>query len=157
VSQEHEAGGSVAEREPEPAPWRPHELPSGNDPSLLNAARGLGWNWGGFLVPYLWLLGHGRVSLGMSLLLSTAIPFLGMLHVVLLPIASILLGLNGNEMAWRHAPYRSVADLVEREREWTRWGWVCAALFLAGLVLMLLYVLYFMEEAMRVAGDFYGS
>jgi hypothetical protein len=117
----------------------PDRLPSGNTPQLLDQARHLGWNWGGFLMPYLWLIGHGRLTLGFLLLLSACVPFFGLAHLVFYPAAAIYLGLNGYELAWREQPYHSIGQLEERERAWMLWG---AALFIVLFVILLLALVY---------------
>ena len=93
--------GESAPAEP-PAPAHPPEasavfpptlpLPSGNDPLSLDEAKRLGWNWGAFVLPYLWFLGHGRVAAGMLLLISSGVPVLNLLHIVVYPILAILSG-----------------------------------------------------------------
>jgi len=118
---------------------QPARLPSGNAPHLLDDARHLGWNWGGFLIPYLWLIGHGRLTLGFLLLLSACVPFFGLAHLVFYPAAALYLGLNGYELAWREQPYHSIHQLQERERPWMLWG---AALFIMLFVMLLLALVY---------------
>jgi hypothetical protein len=143
-------------RPPDPSvapPWQPsawerpsleppvaaYPLPSGNAPQLLEEAKRLGWNWGGFLIPYVWLIGHGRLTLGFLLILSACVPFLGLAHLVFYPAAALYLGLNGYELAWREQPYHSIGQLEERERGWRLWG---AALFTVFFVLLLLTLIY---------------
>jgi len=124
---------------PPPLPAAPISLASGNAPEFLSEARNLGWNWGGFLIPYVWLIGHGRLTLGFLLLLSACVPFLGLAHLVFYPAAALYLGLNGYELAWREQPYHSVHQLEERERVWMLWG---AALFIVLFVMLLLALVY---------------
>jgi len=122
-----------------PTPSPPIPLSSGNAPELLGDARNLGWNWGGFLIPYVWLIGHGRLTLGFLLLLTACVPFLGLAHLVFYPAAALYLGLNGYELAWREQPYHSVHQLEERERVWMFWG---AALFIVFFVTLLVALVY---------------
>lgn len=124
---------------PRATPSSLHRLPSGNAPQLLNDARHLGWNWGGFLIPYLWLIGHGRLTLGFLLLLSAFVPFLGLAHLVFYPAAALYLGLNGYELAWREQPYHSIGQLEEREHSWMLWG---AALFIVCFAMLFLALVY---------------
>ncbi len=113
-------------------------LPSRNDPADLVPARALGWNWGGFLVPYFWLMGHGRVTAGFLLQISMGVPLLNLLHVLLYPLVGIYLGLNGYQTAWRHQPYHSLEQLRDREREWTVWGFTVVVLALLGFLVLFL-------------------
>ncbi len=154
--------GESAPAEP-PAPVHPPEasavlpptlpLPSGNDPLSLDEAKRLGWNWGAFVLPYLWFLGHGRVAAGMLLLISSGVPVLNLLHIVVYPILAFYLGLNGYEQAWRHQPYHSVDQLRSREREWAIWGFVAVALVLVSLVFAALVFAPFYREALRSVQD----
>ena len=123
-------------------------LPSRNDPSLLADAKRLGWNWGGFFLPYLWLAAHGRLALGISLGLTALVPFLWLIHLFVYPATAIYLGLNGYELAWKSQPFHSVDQLREREREWTAWGIFLNAVFLLLLGFFLVYVRVLLERAL---------
>ena len=123
-----------------------HPLPSLNDPLQLDDAKRLGWNWGGFLLPYLWLVGHGRVTLGLLLLLSWSIPLVGWLNLVAYPLTGFYLGLNGFTVAWRHQPYHDLEQLREREREWAIWGFI-------GIVLLVVGAAFFMAFLAPVYRD----
>jgi hypothetical protein len=124
----------------------PPPLPSGNEPRHLAEARELGWNWGGFFLPYFWLIGHGRVTLGFLLTLSACVPFLWLAHLIFYPAAAFYLGLNGYEMAWREQPYHSIGQLRDRERIWTLWGAALSVMLLAGFVLALAYLRFLGSE-----------
>jgi len=124
-------------------------LPSGNDPAQLEAARGIGWNWGGFLIPYLWLLGHGRATAGFLLLISTAVPLLNIVHVILYPAAAIYLGLQGYAISWRHRAYHSVEQLVDGEREWAWWGALVVLAVVGGAFLSMVYMRGVVNEVWR--------
>lgn len=121
-------------------------LPSGNDAETLESVKGIGWNWGGFFVPYFWLLGHGRVSLGFILLASTTIPLINVVHLVLYPVTAVYLGLQGYEISWRHRAYHSVEQLLDGEREWALWGALFLVLFVGALLLTMLYMRGAMSE-----------
>ena len=147
---------------PEPPPHPSSEgspswerLPSGNDSHLLSEARGLGWNWGGFLLPYLWLIGHGRVTPALVLWISMSVPFLGLIHFFLYPATAIYLGLNGYEVSWRYRGYHSMAGLQESEREWMIWGVVLNLLAIFSVFIWLVYfrtMLTGMWEGMETMG-----
>lgn len=124
----------------------PARLPSGNDPFLLDEARRLGWSWAAFLMPYPWLLGHGRLAWGMILILSTGIPVVGLLHLLLYPLAAVWLGRRGHELAWTYAPYHSLEQLREGEREWVLWGVVFKILLLLALAGSVLYVVWMFRQ-----------
>jgi hypothetical protein len=134
----------VTESLPPPPP-----LVSGNDPARMEEVKTLGWNWGGFLLPYFWLVGHGRASLGLALIFTFSLPFVGLFHLALYPAAAIYLGLNGYELAWRHQPYHSVEQLRLREHEWTLWGIAFNAAFVIAVLLFLVYLRTAFQEVVR--------
>lgn len=115
-------------------------LSSGNDPALLPEVRKLGWNWAAFLLPYFWLLGHGKPTLGFVLLVSTLIPLSWPVHLFLYPATALYLGFNGFDISWRGQPYHSVDQLREREQEWIVWGVIFNLLLLGGVTLMTFYL-----------------
>ena len=115
-------------------------FPSGNPPEALSQVRQLGWNWGGFFLPYFWLIGHGRLSLGIVLTVSAVIPFLSLIHLLVFPATALYLGYNGYELAWREQPYHSIGQLRERERTWTLWGAALSLVFFMMLLVSLLYL-----------------
>ena len=135
-------------------PMAPLPLPSGNDPALVPAAERLGWNWGGFLVPYLWLIGHGRVTIGFLLLLSMGIPVVFWLHLLLYPAVGIYLGLNGFRLAWRYQPYHGLEQLREREREWTAWGFLMVGVVVIVLALALAFLGSFLRQMNGIMGQY---
>ena len=132
---------ATGERE---APGTP--LPSGNDPALLDEALALGWNWAAFLMPYPWLLGHGRLTWGMILLLTMGVPVVGFAHLAAYPIVAFYLGRHGYRLAWTYAPYHALDDLVAGEREWVVWGVVFKLLLLLTTILTGIYFLWIMRQ-----------
>ncbi|HET9234040.1 MAG TPA: hypothetical protein VFP10_07885 [Candidatus Eisenbacteria bacterium] len=139
------AEGPLFEPPPREAQPTVAVLPSGNSPGELAAVKQLGWNWGGFFLPYFWLIGHGRLSVGILLALSALVPFLSFIHLLLYPATALYLGYNGYELAWREQPYHSIGQLRERERAWMLWG---AALSLVLFIMLFMSLLY-----LRFLGD----
>ncbi len=81
-----------------------------------------GWNWGAFLLSWIWGIGNNV----MIALLALIIPFW-----------SIYLGVKGNELAWRSKRYDSVEHFKATQAKWTRWGviyLVAVLLFVFGCV-----------------------
>lgn len=66
-----------------------------------------GWNWGAFLLSWIWGLGNSV----MIALLALIIPFW-----------SIYLGIKGNELAWQNKRWDSVEHFKQVQSKWTRWG-----------------------------------
>ncbi len=69
-----------------------------------------GWNWGAALLTWIWGIGN---SVWLSL-------------IVFLPLANlfwwIVLGINGNEWAWKARAWGSIEEFQETQRTWARWG-----------------------------------
>jgi hypothetical protein len=86
------------------------------------------------------------MGIGFVLLISAAVPFVCLLHLLLYPLTALYLGLNGYEISWRSQPCHSVAQLREREREWTLWGLAIYVLVLVSLGLSLLYLRALLEQ-----------
>jgi serine/threonine protein kinase len=74
-----------------------------------------GWNWGAFLMPWLWPLTN-QVWIG----LTSWVPSPGWMVIV-----AIALGSKGNEWAWRSRKWRSIEQFKAHQR-----GWTIAGLFL---------------------------
>ena len=81
-----------------------------------------GWNWGAFVLGWIWGIGN-----------NVWLAFLGLIPFAA-PIMAVILGLKGNEWAWRSKRYDSVERFTATQDTWSKWGkWVLignAALFL---------------------------
>jgi hypothetical protein len=78
------------------------------------------WNWGAFFLTFIWGLRHRVYSS-----LFVFVPFVGL-------FVPILLGLNGNELAWRAVRWNSIEEFLRVQRSWSKWG---IGLFVAGIFL----------------------
>jgi serine/threonine protein kinase len=83
----------------------------------------LGWNWGAFLLPWVWLWTN-QVWVG----LFCFIPQVGW-------ITTIALGAKGNEWAWKSRRWRSIEHFQAHQR-----GWAIAGLLIGAPVSMMLWV-----------------
>lgn len=70
-----------------------------------------GWNWGAFLLNWIWGLGNNV----MIALLSLIVPFF-----------PIYLGLKGNELAWQNKHWDSIEHFRETQAKWSKWGIIIA-------------------------------
>lgn len=77
----------------------------------------LGWNWGAFLMPWFWLWTN-QVWVG----LLCFFPSIGW-------VMTIILGINGNEWAWKSRRWRSVQHFKEHQRGWAIAGMLIGAPF----------------------------
>jgi hypothetical protein len=83
----------------------------------------LGWNWGAFLMPWLWMWPN-QVWYG----LFCFIPHGWWLM-------AIALGANGNEWAWKSRPWRNVEQFKAHQR-----GWAIAGILLGAPISLMLWL-----------------
>jgi len=91
-----------------------------------------GWNWGAFLLSWIWSIGH-NVWIGLIALVAPA-----------WLVMAIILGIKGNDRAWQNRQFKSVEEYKEIQKAWTKWGiiTVIAALVL-GVISIILYIVLF--------------
>ena len=84
-------------------------------PALNNSGQGVagpmpaeiqGFNWGAFLLPWIWAIGH-----------STWIGLLALIPGVNL-VMRFVLGFKGNQWAWQNRQWPSVADFKKTQKTW---------------------------------------
>ena len=80
-----------------------------------------GWNWGAFLLSWIWGLGNNTY-----IALVALIPIVGF-------VMAFVLGARGNEWAWQNRRWESLAKFKEAQRSWAVYG------VLAWVVLFALY------------------
>jgi hypothetical protein len=94
------------------------------------------WNWAAFLMPAVWGLFSGvpytAILFGAAFLPPTV-------QLVVMVIASIYLGVKGNEHAWRGKKWRSPEHFLAFQKQWTSWA---VKLTVAVIALLFLYVLF---------------
>jgi hypothetical protein len=76
-----------------------------------------GWNWGGFLLTWIWGIGN-NVWISLIALLSF-IPWIGL---VIELVMRIILGVRGNEWAWQRKKWDSIEHFKKTQRTWMWWG-----------------------------------
>lgn len=102
-----------------------------------------GWNWGAFLLNWIWGLGN-----------NTFIALLMFVPLVNL-VMPFVLGAKGNEWAWRNTRWRSVAHFRSVQRIWTLVG-VVVYVAIIGLALglaMLFITLLKSSDAYQLSGE----
>jgi hypothetical protein len=115
------------------------ENTSGQGASAVVPREIQGWNWGAFLLTWIWGIGN-------NVLIAL---------LMLVPLVNIVmwfvLGAKGTEWAWRNKRWDSVEHFQRVQREWTKWGVIIA---LASFVLAAIFatILFF-----GISGLFKGS
>jgi hypothetical protein len=87
-----------------------------------------GWNWGGFLLTWVWGIGN---NVWIALVGLAPVPGVGL-------AIGIILGLKGNEWAWQNKKWDSIEHFRKAQRIWLYWG---IAALLAPFVLLLGFML----------------
>ncbi len=85
------------------------------------------WNWGAFLLTWIWGIGNG-----VFISLIALIPGAGF-------IMAIILGIKGGEWAWQTGRFASVEEYKKKQKAWAMWGIVYLI-----LSLMLFYLFYYL-------------
>jgi hypothetical protein len=85
-----------------------------------------GWNWGAFFFGWMW-----GISNKVWITLLSAIPFVGV-------IMFFVLGVKGNEWAWRAKRWDSIEHFKETQRTWALWAWVVIVVYTVLVIWILL-------------------
>ncbi len=93
-----------------------------------------GWNWGAFLLTWIWGVGN---RVWWSLLALAPIPFARL-------AMGIVLGIKGNEWAWQSRRWDGIEHFRKTQRTWAIWGFISLllpVLLIIGLILIMVGVL----------------
>ena len=90
---------------------------SGMGPNTPVPAEIRGWNWGGFLMTWIWGIGN-NVWISLIALLGF-IPWIGWIIEL---VMRIILGIHGNEWAWQRKKWESIEHFKKTQRTWMWWG-----------------------------------
>jgi hypothetical protein len=88
-----------------------------------------GWNWGAFLLNFIWAIGN-RTWIGLLALT----PYIGI-------VMAVALGIKGNEWAWKNRRWKSIDHFKRVQKTWSIFG-VCL-LVLPGIIFTVLFMLAF--------------
>ena len=103
--------------------WPGHTAPLGSDYTSGLGAQSLlppelrGWNWGAFLLTWIWGIGH---NVWIALVaLGGLIPYVGWIISI---VMAIVLGARGNEWAWQKKKWDSIEHFRKTQRTWMWYG-----------------------------------
>ena len=85
-----------------------------------------GWNWGAFLLSWIWGIGNNTYRA-----FWVFFPFVNF-------FMAIALGLKGNEWAWRHRKWESVEHFKQVQRKWAK-----AGLIFVGVMFIFAFIMVF--------------
>jgi len=86
------------------------------------------WNWGAFLLNWIWGIGNNT--------LIALLMFVPLVNFVML----FMLGFKGSDWAWRNKRWDSIEQFRRVQRSWARWGvvvWVGWLAFMLGLFFLI--------------------
>lgn len=102
---------------------------SGQGVSVSVPAEIQGWNWGAFLLTWIWGIGN-----------QVWIALLALIPVPLVSLAvMIILGMKGNEWAWQYKKWDSVDHFRRIQHTWMVWGiisLIAPVVLVIGLILI---------------------
>lgn len=93
------------------------------------------WNWGAFLLHWIWGVGNGTY-----IALLMFIPFAGF-------IMPFVLGAKGSAWAWRNKRWDSVEHFRRVQRKWALWGFVSWLAMIALFVLAIMAIVASMKSS----------
>jgi hypothetical protein len=119
---------------------------SGRGDAVALPAEIRGWNWGGFLLTWVWWGFNGPKWLWfmVTLVLNMVLPLVSI-------VLSITLGLKGNEWAWRNRAWESVEHFKRVQRKWARWGFGIWLAIIAIPIAAVLWVVFNRDDANKKA------
>lgn len=102
--------------------WPGQAIAAGNCASGMGSYSAIppeikGWNWGGFLMTWIWGIGN-NVWIALIALLGM-IPWIGWIISLTM---RIILGVKGNEWAWQRKKWDSIEHFKRVQRTWMWWG-----------------------------------
>ncbi len=98
---------------------------SGQGPSTIVPAEVDRWNWGAFLLNWIWGIGNNTF-----IALLMFVPFAGF-------IMMFVLGAKGSAWAWRNKKWESVEQFKAVQRQWSKWAlivYAASAVLFGGLI-----------------------
>lgn len=71
-----------------------------------------GWNWGAFFLTWIWGIANKVNFAFLSL-----IPIVGF-------VIMVMLGLKGNELAWKNRKFENIEQFKAVQKKWAMWAWI---------------------------------
>lgn len=104
------------------------ENTSGHGPAATVPAQIDKWNWGAFLLNWIWGIGN---NIFIALLM-----FIPLVNLVM----PFVLGVKGSAWAWRNKRWDSVEEFQRIQRKWTQWALIIYALLIAFFVALVFLI-----------------
>ncbi|NER23241.1 MAG: protein kinase [Symploca sp. SIO1C2] len=101
-----------------------------------------GWNWGAFWLPGCWCLSN-QVWIGLTAWVDISFITLPFTFGLTWPIVGIILGIKGNEWAWKSRNWKSIKDFQNHQRGWAFISWLIVTIIIGLLLLITALILIF--------------
>ncbi len=104
------------------------------------------WNWGGFLLTWIWGIGN---NVWWSFLFF--IPILGW------SIIPFMLAFKGNEWAWQNKRWESIEHFKKVQHVWAVWGWaltIAVTVFIVIVAALIVFLLLYAIQQQQTGGYF---
>lgn len=101
------------------------------------------WNWGAFLLGWIWALGNKLwiwLPIGLAANAIALIPSPNnktvWISMICQAVISVFLGVKGSEWAWKSKKWGSIERFKKTQDRWRKWGIVATAVgFLIGVII----------------------
>ena len=87
------------------------------------------WNWGAFLLTWIWAFGNRLwlwVLIGLGVNAIAFIPGAGnkpgLISLICQLVLAVILGVKGSEWAWKNGKWESIEQFKKTQNRWRRWG-----------------------------------
>src|SRR5919202_1797922 len=98
-----------------------------------------GWNWGAFFLPGLWCIPN-QVWIGLIAWSDLSMITLPLTMGMTWPMMGLILGVKGNEWAWKSRRWKSVKAFKRHQRLWAIAGFLLVSVFILVLALIVVMV-----------------
>jgi serine/threonine-protein kinase len=99
-----------------------------------------GWNWGAFFLPGFWSITN-QVWVGLISWADLSLITLPLTLGMTWPIMAVILGIKGNEWAWKSRRWNSIKEFKRHQRLWAIAGFLLTMIFLILISLIVVSVL----------------
>ena len=93
-----------------------------------------GWNLGGLFIPFVWGP-FNRVWVGLAVLSVGLLPIPPLLGLLVYGPVAMVVGMRGNELAWRARKWDSVDHFRSVQGQWAKWGGICFIIFIVTILI----------------------
>ncbi|MBQ7449856.1 ribonuclease G [bacterium] len=111
------------------------------------------FNWGAFLLTWIWGLGN-NVYIALLVFLFFVLGFIPIVNLFsgLASLAfCIWLGIKGNELAWKNKSWNSLEHFNEVQRKWAMWGAIITCILIAIIVVGVVLIIVLAAAAASTA------